>query len=387
MANVSTWSETAANNNSSPPDGWPEGQSPASVNNCAREMMAAIAKWHSGIKGALVTAGSSNAYTLTTGSSHASLAAIGLVVFRANHTNTGASTLAVDGLTAKNLCVNGGILSAGQLVQNNLYAAIYNATNDVYDIVSQVTTNYDALSAPTRDARTSNTILGVGDLGKVIEITSGTFSQTFVAAATLGSGWFCYVYNSGSGIITLDPNSSETIDGSSTKSVQPGVALMVLCNGAAFFTMPVSSSPAENIVKVHTGNGHGSTNTRIRRFTTVLTNTGSAITYADSAANGASFTINETGLYAITYQDGGAGSQDIAFGVSVNSNELTTAVDSIAIDHLLGFTAINTNLTSNSFSTVAKLTIGDVVRPHTDAAPASTTAQTSNFRIRKIANL
>lgn len=42
MSKVGSWSTTADNNNSSPPDGWPEGQAPSTVNNCAREMMASI---------------------------------------------------------------------------------------------------------------------------------------------------------------------------------------------------------------------------------------------------------------------------------------------------------------------------------------------------------
>ena len=42
MANVSTWSTTAANNNATPPDGWPENQAPSTVNDCAREMMASL---------------------------------------------------------------------------------------------------------------------------------------------------------------------------------------------------------------------------------------------------------------------------------------------------------------------------------------------------------
>lgn len=42
MAKVGRWSTTAANNNSTPPDGWPEGQAPSTVNDCAREMMAQI---------------------------------------------------------------------------------------------------------------------------------------------------------------------------------------------------------------------------------------------------------------------------------------------------------------------------------------------------------
>lgn len=36
------WSTTAASNSAAPPDGWPEGQAPSTVNDCAREMMASI---------------------------------------------------------------------------------------------------------------------------------------------------------------------------------------------------------------------------------------------------------------------------------------------------------------------------------------------------------
>ena len=42
MSKIGTWSTVAGNNNSSPPDGWPEGQPPSTVNDCAREMMASI---------------------------------------------------------------------------------------------------------------------------------------------------------------------------------------------------------------------------------------------------------------------------------------------------------------------------------------------------------
>ena len=42
MSKISTWSTTAASNNSTAPDGWPEGMPPSGVNNSAREMMAQI---------------------------------------------------------------------------------------------------------------------------------------------------------------------------------------------------------------------------------------------------------------------------------------------------------------------------------------------------------
>lgn len=42
MSKVGRWSTAAGSNNASPPNGWPEGQLPSTVNDCAREMMASI---------------------------------------------------------------------------------------------------------------------------------------------------------------------------------------------------------------------------------------------------------------------------------------------------------------------------------------------------------
>ena len=98
------------------------------------------------------------------------------------------------------------------------------------------------VSTPTivRSARTSNTILGTADASTLIAITSGTFTQTFTAAATLGSGWFCYIQNAGTGEITLDPNGSETIDGLTSYIMYPSEVRLVQCNGTAFNTVVLS---------------------------------------------------------------------------------------------------------------------------------------------------
>lgn len=84
-------------------------------------------------------------------------------------------------------------------------------------------------------ARTSNTQLTAADNGKLIDITSGTFTQTLDAAATLGNGWFCYLRNSGTGTITVDPNASETIDGVASGTLLSGMTIMVICYGSAFY--------------------------------------------------------------------------------------------------------------------------------------------------------
>ena len=91
-----------------------------------------------------------------------------------------------------------------------------------------------------RSARTSNTILDAGDNSTLIDITSSTFTQTFTAAATLGDGWFCYIKNSGTGTITLDPNGAELIDGLSTYKMYPNECRLIQCTGTAFNSIVVS---------------------------------------------------------------------------------------------------------------------------------------------------
>ncbi len=88
-----------------------------------------------------------------------------------------------------------------------------------------------------RVARTSNTVLTSANAGNLIDITSGTFTQTFNASSSLGNGWLAYIRNSGTGVITLDPNSSETIDGLSTFAIYPGDTRIVQCDGSNLRTI------------------------------------------------------------------------------------------------------------------------------------------------------
>lgn len=97
--------------------------------------------------------------------------------------------------------------------------------------------NITSKSKVTRSVRTSNTILGKSDHGKLIEITTGGFTQTLTAAATLGDGWWCVLYNSSSSEVLLDPNSTEQIDALSTYYMYAGECRLVVCTGTAFYTV------------------------------------------------------------------------------------------------------------------------------------------------------
>lgn len=248
-------------------------------------------------------------------------------------------------------------------------------------------TNWAAVNlftaAVTRSARTSNTILAEADRASLIDITSGTFSQTFTAAATLGSGWFCYIRNSGTGTITLDPNSAELVNGAATLAVKPGQTVLVQCDGTGLYALVTESIVGDHSVFITTGNGHGSTNNKIRRFTTTQSSSGSAITYADSATLGATFTINTAGLYAITYADGSTSASQ-NFGVSLNSSQLTSDIVLVTAANRLGMTYNVGAGLGNVLTFVAQLAAGDVLRPHDAGSNNDASAAGSYFSVRKI---
>lgn len=86
----------------------------------------------------------------------------------------------------------------------------------------------------TRRTISSGDTVIASDHGNVIEATSGTFTLAFTAVATLAAGFWCTILNSGTGNVTLDPDSTEQIDGATSWVLYPGGMIDVFCTGSAF---------------------------------------------------------------------------------------------------------------------------------------------------------
>lgn len=130
------WSQTAASDATADPSvNWQEGQAPSSVNDSGRAMMAATAKYRDDIAGAIITGGTSTAYTVSSYQVFDTLAHMsGMLIAFTPHTTSGATvTLNVDGLGSKALRSAPNVeLQAGVLIQGTPYLAIYNNSDAAF---------------------------------------------------------------------------------------------------------------------------------------------------------------------------------------------------------------------------------------------------------------
>lgn len=72
---------------------------------------------------------------------------------------------------------------------------------------------------------------------KLIVFTGGVATFTLDTAATLGDDYFTMFRNDGTGTATIDPASSELIDGMGSMQVQPGESLMLICTGTQWYSV------------------------------------------------------------------------------------------------------------------------------------------------------
>lgn len=253
-----------------------------------------------------------------------------------------------------------------------------------FDNVAPTTTKGDLIAFSTTNAR----------------FPVGTNAQTIIAdsAQTLGVKWGTLQLGGGGTGATTKAGAFDALSpmttggdliyggasGTGTRLANGNAGQVLTSNGtttapswqAATFTAPTSEH------WVYAVNGYGSTNTVIRKWTTVGLSTGSDITYTSDATNGDSWTINATGKYAISYTDDFTSAQNL--GISVNSSQLTTNIVSItaadrrAVSQTPG-ASILTNL-----SVTLNLTLNDVVRAHTAGTASGSDTNDVMFRISRI---
>jgi hypothetical protein len=113
---------------------------PSDVNNAARETMAQVRRWaEQGVLGTWATeaARTSTTYAMTPDISPAGYSPGAMFWFEASTTNTGASSMDIAGLGAKDIKKGNAALASGAITISDYVVIVYDGTGDEFEIVSQ----------------------------------------------------------------------------------------------------------------------------------------------------------------------------------------------------------------------------------------------------------
>jgi hypothetical protein len=78
----------------------------------------------------------------------------------------------------------------------------------------------------------SNYTLTSADRAKFLVWNSGVGQFTLPTASTVGNNWFCMIRNNGTGILTVQPTGTDTIDSNSNQQLQTTNSFVVVSNGS-----------------------------------------------------------------------------------------------------------------------------------------------------------
>lgn len=88
------------------------------------------------------------------------------------------------------------------------------------------------------------------DLASVQKFTGGAETWTFPSAVTVANGWFVTIINEGTGVLTLDPSGTQTIDGALTKALNPQESVEVFSDGVNLVTFGFGRSVTTGVSTV-----------------------------------------------------------------------------------------------------------------------------------------
>jgi len=165
-----------------------------------------------------------------------------------------------------------------------------------------------------------------------------------------------------------------------------GSAGQVLTSGGTTVapTWTTPTAPLSSYVWLDTPSGFGSTDNKIRKFTNKVASAGTDLTTVfNDATHGTTITVNTAGTYSIHYSgDSLVGSG--VYGISVNSNQLTTSISGITSTNALGMGTTPTNGDrGTTISVTLPFAVNDVIRPHCDGLETAS-ANTCKFFVTRV---
>lgn len=181
MAEINDWDVAASGNGFTVPDGFPEGMNYSQVNNAARELMAVVRRANKDHEGELLSTGSGGTYVLASARTIAAYANGQSFRLRANHSNTGASTVSVSGLASVAIVTpKNEVLTSGAITINGVYDIAYSSALAKFVLLGSFSTLQGTVVAQATDAAP-----GVSEHATLAELVTGTDLERVASVAGL----------------------------------------------------------------------------------------------------------------------------------------------------------------------------------------------------------
>lgn len=255
------WSKTAATNASADPSiNWAEGQSPSSINDSARAMMARAAEWRDDISGAVTLGGTATAYTMATnqaagGNGIASPPLNGqMLAFVPHVTNGISSKLAVDDGTPYPLQSSPGVsIASATIIAGTPYRVSFNLSSLAWVLEGGFGNPYNVplggiLHSTVATAPNSNFVVAAGQC-----ISATTYAVYWAAIGSPASGacaggQFAVLDAKGRGLVGLDTMGGLTANRLTSSGVGCGTSMTTMgascANGIQSQTLAPSQLPS-----------------------------------------------------------------------------------------------------------------------------------------------
>ena len=161
----------------------------------------------------------------------------------------------------------------------------------------------------------SYTILPSNRAGFIVW-NGGAGTLTLPISSTVGSNWFVIVRNNGSGVVTVQPQGTDTIDGNANAQLQLTESFVIVCNGTGYNTFAYGRSNQfafTTLVKAVTGGTVTLTSAEganvIQEYTGVLTS--NCIVVVPSTVQLYSLQNNTTGAFTLTFKTSSFGADTV----------------------------------------------------------------------------
>ena len=192
MSNLFDYSQTPGSNNSTPPDGAPEGMAPSTVNNTIRQVMANLA----GAFKVYTAGGTADAQTVTMDPALAAYSDKVRIAFIPVAANTGACTLNVNGLGAKSIKLLDGTDPPAGAFDTDMVAIVqYDGTDFALINTALLPVTMGGTGSTTASGARTN--LGLGTIAtqnaSSVDIDGGAIDGTTIGASSAAAGTFTSV--------------------------------------------------------------------------------------------------------------------------------------------------------------------------------------------------